>query len=148
MAADRRGLQRRHIGIGAQNEDAIKAGLLVEPGGIDPEHPLPPRCAALAQITSVGSIVDQGLLATPQRFLQGCDDRLTIEAVLLGLGLVAADHVAPAIERHFLGKQLGLATLACDQQRHERIGVLQDEGLGGCMRPLQLRDQLDAQFPH
>jgi hypothetical protein len=58
-------LQWCYVGIGAQNEDAIKARLFGELTHIDLEYALTPRRAALAQIPSIGGIADQRLLPAP-----------------------------------------------------------------------------------
>ena len=97
---------------------------------IDLEYPLTPPCAALAQIASIGGIADQRLLAAPQCILQSCDDRLTVAAILFGFRLIAADDVAPTLDRYLLDKELGLTSLSLDQQRYKRILILQHDSLG------------------
>ena len=51
--------------------------------------------------------------------IEGGDDRFTVLAVFLGLRLVSADDVALALDLHLFGKQLRLAPLPLDQERHE-----------------------------
>jgi hypothetical protein len=65
LAVSQYGLQWRHVGIGAQNEDAIKARLLSGLTGIDFKNTLTPPPAALAQIALVGGVADRGFLTAP-----------------------------------------------------------------------------------
>jgi hypothetical protein len=75
-----------------------------------------------AQVAAVGgfgacSEPDQRLAAALQLPLEAGEDRLPVGAVLLRLGLVAADDVAPARVAHLLGEELGLGAVgALDQQ--------------------------------
>jgi len=120
-------LERRDAGIGAQHEDAVEAGLLGELAGIDLEGG---AASGLAQVTPVGGVADQGLVAPLELLFKAGDDGLTVGLVFLGL--VAADDVARAAGLDLLDEELGFAAGAFDQQRGEarRIGehVLADDG--------------------
>jgi hypothetical protein len=116
LAVAQDGLQGRHLGIGAEHEDAIKPCLLGELAGIDLEYRFALQVATLAQIAPIAGLADECLLPAPQGILQACDDGLTVQAILLGLGLVAADNITPTLELDLLGEELCLSPLALDQQ--------------------------------
>jgi hypothetical protein len=63
-------------------------------------------------------------------------DGLAVGAVLLSLRLVATDDVAAAFASDLFDEQLGLARLALDQQRNERVVVLPHEAAGDRIRSL------------
>ena len=66
------------------------------------------------------------------------DDRLALLAVVFGLRLVAADDVTGAFDLDLLDEELGLSRLALDEQRNERIVVVEHDlahdGVGALAR--------------
>src|SRR5499427_3264518 len=123
-------LQGRYLGIDAQDEDAVEPRLLGKFAGIDLECVLALRLAALAKVAPVGGVADQRLLAASQSVLQGSDDRLAIQPVLLGFRFVAADDVTPPVDLYLLDEELRLSSRTLDQQRHKGSLVLQHDPLG------------------
>ena len=66
-------------------------------------------------------------LSPAELLLETGDDGLPVGAVLLRLGLVAADDVAPSVEADLLGEELGLGTVrALDQQGREDALIGED----------------------
>src|SRR6202022_983676 len=109
-------LQRRELGVGAQDEDAIEARFLGKLAGVDLEDRLVLRLAGLAQVAAVGRAAYESVVASLELGLKRGDDRRAVGAVLLGLRFVATDHVALTIDLHFLDEQLRLARAALDQE--------------------------------
>ena len=108
-------LQGGDAGVGAEHEDAVVAGFFGELAGIDREGGAarPVRVAHPAQVAPIGGVADQRLVALAELLLQAFDDRLAVGAVLLRLGLVAADDVAGAVDTHRRGG-VGLLPRPCN----------------------------------
>jgi len=68
-------LQRRQPGIGAQDEDAIKARRLGQLAGVDLEDRLARCRSGLAQVTAVTGIADQRLVAALELGIKGRNDK-------------------------------------------------------------------------
>jgi len=78
-----------------------------------------------AQMAPVGGVADERLVALLQLAFEPLDDGLPVGAVLLGLGLVAADDVADALDDDLLGEELGFPVLAVHEQGREGFGVVE-----------------------
>ena len=130
-------LQRSYLRIGAQDEDPVEARLLGELARIDLDEALA-LSPGFAQITPIGGIADQRLVALSQLGVERGDDRFAVLAVVLGLRLVAADDIADAFDLHLLDEQRRFSRLALDEKGHERIVVLEhdptDDGVGALAR--------------
>src|SRR6516162_10080035 len=120
-------LQWRDPGVGAQHEDAVEARLLGQFAGIDLEGraglAVPACCPA--QVSPVGGVADERLVAARELFAEPGDDRLPLVAFALRLGLVAAQDVARRTDLDLLDEELGLAPRAVDEQRRQRLLVLE-----------------------
>ena len=55
-----------------------------------------------------GGVADQRLVAAPELAIEGLDHRPAVGGIFLRFGLVAADHVAPALGGDLLDEELGL----------------------------------------
>src|SRR5215210_576021 len=126
-------LQRRDPGIGAQHEDAVVARLVGELADVDREGLLGGR----AEVAPVGGVADQRLVAPLELLLQGGHDGLAISGILLRLGFVAANDVAPPLDLDFLDKELGLrAPGTRDAQGCKRPLVCEHDGAHQAVRAL------------
>jgi hypothetical protein len=99
-------LQRRDLGVGAQHEQAVIARLLGNLADVDREGLL----GSGAEVSTVGGVADQRLVAPLQLLIERRNDGLAVGGVLLRLSFVAADDVAPPFSLNVLDEELGLLT--------------------------------------
>lgn len=92
IAIPQHGLERGHLRGGPHHGDTVVAGFLGKLADIDLEV-LP----AGLEVTPVGRVADQCLVALLELRLEAGDDRLAVGLVLLGLGVIAAEDDEPAI---------------------------------------------------
>src|SRR5829696_4923781 len=124
----------RNPGIGAQHEQAVIARLLGQLAGIDLERP---RVRGGAQVAPVGGVADQRLVAPLQLLIERRNDRGLVGGVLLCLGFVATDQVAPPLSFDLLDEELRLLTpSAWDAQGRERLLVRKHHGAHQAVRTL------------
>jgi hypothetical protein len=115
--------------IGAQHKEAIVAGFVGELAGIDLEGGggLAVSARHPAQVAAVGGVADQRLVAARQLLAEPGDDGLSFAAVAFRFGLVATHNVARRAKLDLLDEELGLASCTFDQQRRQRLFVLENE---------------------
>lgn len=89
IAIPQHGLERGHLRVGPHHGDTVVAGFLGKLADIDLEV-----LAAGLEVTPVGRVADQCLVALLELRLEAGDDRLAVGLVFLGLGVIAADDVA------------------------------------------------------
>ncbi|WJI80944.1 MULTISPECIES: hypothetical protein [unclassified Mesorhizobium] len=88
IAIPQDGLERGHLRVGPHHGDTVVAGFLGKLADIDLEV-----LAAGLEVTAVGRVADQCLVALLELCPEAGDDRLAVGLVLLGLGVIAADDV-------------------------------------------------------
>ena len=110
-------------------EEAVVAGLVGELAGIDLKGRAGLAVGARrpAQVAAVGGIADQRLVAARELLGEPGDDGLPLVAVAFRFGLVAAQDVARRTDLDLLDEELGLAPRALDEQRRQRLLVLEHE---------------------
>ena len=113
-------LQGRQLGVGAQDEQPvelrIRLGLVVvdrEVAGPDGLHEAPEAFVA-----------DQRLVAMGELAVEAGQNGCPSVGILPGLLLVAAEHIAPSLQRRLLNSELGLALLARNDERHRHPVIL------------------------
>ncbi len=80
-----------------------------------------------AQIAAVGGIADQRLVTACELLGEPGNDGLPLGALAIGFGLIAAQDIARRPDLDFLYKELGFAAHALDQQRRQRLFVVENE---------------------
>src|SRR5829696_7710723 len=103
-------LKRGDPRIGAQDKEAVIAGLLGDLADVDRESLLRGR----AQVAAIGRVADQRLVAPLELLIECRDDRGAVGGILLRLGLVAGCDVADTLDLDLLDKELRLASGALD----------------------------------
>jgi hypothetical protein len=91
-----------------------------------------------SQVAAVSGVADERLVALFKLARKAGEDRLTVGAVFLGLRLVAAHDVAASLYLDLFDEQLRLAGLALDEERHERVVIVEHDltrdGVGALAR--------------
>src|SRR5829696_1276683 len=118
-------LQRGDPGVGAQDKEAVIARLFSNLADVDREGLL----GGHAQVPAIGGVADQRLVTPLQLLVEGGNNGLTVGRILLGLGFVATDNVALALDLNLFDEELGLLTAgAWNAQGREWLLVCEHDG--------------------